>query len=50
MINKVCKRICKRSKFGITIPKDYEEAVILDRLNQNTFWQDATKKEMSKVE
>lgn len=50
MINKVCKRIRKRSKFGIAIPKDYEEAVILDRLNQNTFWQDATKKEMSKVE
>ncbi len=50
MINKVCKRIRKRSKFGIAIPKDYEEAVILDRANRNTMWQDATKKEMSKVE
>lgn len=50
MINKVCKRIRKRSKFRIAIPKDYEEAVILDKSNYNTMWQDATKKEMSKVE
>lgn len=50
MINKICKRIRRRSKFGIAIPKDYQEAVAFDRANGNTLWQDATKKEMSKVE
>ncbi|GFH56615.1 pol protein [Chaetoceros tenuissimus] len=34
----------------IAILKDYEEAVVLDRANRNTLWQDVIKKEMSKVE
>ena len=50
MLNKVCLRIHKQSKFRIFIPKDYEEAVALDKLNSNTLLQDATKKEMIKVE
>ena len=50
IINKVARRVSKRSKFGIEIPSTYEEAVILDRKNGNTMWQDATKKEMTNVE
>jgi len=50
MINKVCRKIRKRSKFGIEIPNNYVEAVALDRKNGNTLWQDAVKKEMKNVE
>lgn len=50
MIDKVCRRIRKRSKFGIEIPNNFEEAVALDRKNGNTLWQDAVKKEMKNVE
>ena len=49
VINKVCKRVRKRTKFGITIPETYEDAVALDRANGNTMWQDAIKKEMKNV-
>ena len=49
IINKVCRRMRQRSKFGIAIPRTYKEAVILDRNNGNTLWQDATKKEMKNV-
>lgn len=49
--------VCKTShktrrmmKFGIPIPKDYEEAVKFDRANKNTLWQDGTAKEMKNVE
>jgi uncharacterized protein YoxC len=37
-------------KFGYRIPKDYEEALKLDELNQNTKWEDATITEMSQLE
>ena len=50
MVNKICKRVRKHSKFGIAIPKDWNVAVAYDRANNNTLWQDAIKKEMSKVE
>ena len=50
IVGKVCKRIRKRSKFGIAMPRDYGEAVMLDRENGNSLWQDAIKKEMNKVE
>lgn len=50
IIKKVARRMRKRSKFGIEIPSTYAEAVILDRKNGNTLWQDATKKEMNNVE
>jgi hypothetical protein len=36
-------------KFGYRIPKDYEEALKLDELNQNTKWEDATVTEMSQL-
>ena len=50
MISKVARRIKKKMKFGIVIPTNYEEAVLIDRANGNRFWQDAVKKEMSNVE
>ena len=31
-------------KFGVRIPRNYKEAVELDRANGNTLWQDATKR------
>jgi hypothetical protein len=36
-------------KFGYRIPKDYEEALKLDELNQNTKWENATITEMSQL-
>ena len=48
-ISKAATRIRKKMKFGISIPDNYEEAVNLDRENGNTYWQDATKKEMKNV-
>ena len=36
-------------KYGIQIPKDYEEAVRFDEANGNTLWQDAVKKEMGQL-
>jgi hypothetical protein len=36
-------------KFGYRVPKDYEEALKLDELNQNTKWEDATITEMSQL-
>ena len=50
MISKVARRIKKKMKFGIVIPTNYEEAILIDRANGNRFWQDAVKKEMSNVE
>ena len=50
IISKVARRIRKKSKFGTATPATYEEAIILDRQNGNTLWQDAVKKEMKNVE
>jgi hypothetical protein len=36
-------------KFRYIIPKDYEEALKLDELNQNIKWEDATVTEMSQL-
>jgi hypothetical protein len=36
-------------KFGYRIPKDYEDALKLDELNQNTKWKDAMVTEMSQL-
>jgi hypothetical protein len=36
-------------KFGYRIPKDYEEALKLDELNQNTKWENATATEMGQL-
>ena len=49
-VSAASRRFKKNMKFGIEIPKTYEEAVALDRANGNTLWQDATRKEMANVE
>ena len=50
IIAAVNKRYHKRThKFGIEIPKTYEDCVRIDRENGNTLCQDAIRKEMSKV-
>ena len=36
-------------KFGVEIPRDYDDAVRLDEENGNTLWQDATKLEMKQL-
>jgi hypothetical protein len=50
IIAAVNKRYHKRThKFGIEVPKTYDECVRLDRENNNTLWQDAVLQEMKKV-
>jgi hypothetical protein len=39
----------KDHKFGIKVPKTWDEAVRLDKENSDTQWQDAVRQEMSKV-
>ena len=36
-------------KYGIRIPKNYQEAIDIDAENHNTLWQDAIRKEMAKA-
>ena len=44
------KRYHKRThKFGIEVPKTYDDCVRIDTANGNTLWQDAVHQEMSKV-
>ena len=38
-----------RIKFGVRVPKDYDEAKAFDRLNENNLWDEATSKEMGQV-
>ncbi len=50
IIAAINKRYHKRThKFGIEIPKTYEDCVRIDKENGNTYWQDAIRKEMAKV-
>ena len=50
IIAAVNKGYYKRThKFGIEIPKTYEDCVRIDKENGNTLWQDAIRKEMAKV-
>jgi hypothetical protein len=50
IIAAVTKRYHKRThKFGIQVPKTWDEAVELDEGNGNTLWQDAIRKEMNNV-
>ncbi|GFH47961.1 hypothetical protein CTEN210_14370 [Chaetoceros tenuissimus] len=50
IISKVEARVKKvNHKYGIEVPKDYADAVRIDGLNENTFWQDAIKKEMDTI-
>jgi hypothetical protein len=46
----VTKRYHKRThKFGIEVPKSWDDCVKLDKENYNTIWQDAVRKEMKNV-
>jgi hypothetical protein len=46
----VTKRYHKRThKFGIEVPKSWDECVKRDKENDNTLWQDAASKEMKNV-
>ena len=36
-------------KFGIEVPRNYNDAMRLDRLNNNTMWQDAIKTELDQI-
>jgi hypothetical protein len=50
IIAAMTKRYHKRThKFGIQVPKTWDEAVKLDEGNGNTLWQDAIRKEMNNV-
>jgi hypothetical protein len=50
IIAAVNARYHKRThKFGIEVPKNYDECVRLDVANGNTLWQDAARDEMQKV-
>ena len=50
MIIKVSNIIRKKMHFGISIPAAYDESVELNRINGNTYWRDANKKELNNVE
>ena len=51
MINKVKKKYWRTThKYGIQVPKTVKEALQFDRENDNTYWADAIKKEMSKAQ
>ena len=41
------KKIVNREKFGIKIPNNVREALILDRINKNNLWAEAMAKEMA---
>jgi hypothetical protein len=46
----VTKRYYKRThKFGIEVPKSWDDCVRLDKENDNTLWQDAVRKEMDNL-
>jgi hypothetical protein len=50
IIADVTKRYHKRThKFGIEVPKSWDDCVKLDKKNYNTLWQDAVRKEMKNV-
>jgi hypothetical protein len=50
IIAAVTKRYHKLThKFGIEVPKSWDECVRLDKENDNTLWQDAVRKEMKNV-
>ena len=50
MINKVKAKYWRTThKYGIKLPKTAEEALQLDKMNGNDYWEQAIKKEMSKV-
>jgi len=46
---KAKQRNAIKYKFGIGIPRNFREAVELDKENSNTLWQDALTKEMDQI-
>jgi hypothetical protein len=50
IINKAKSKYWRTThKYGIKVPKTAEEALRLDKINGNDYWERAIKKEMSKV-
>jgi hypothetical protein len=50
IISAIIKRYHKRTrKFGIEVPKRWDDCVRLDKENENTLWQDVVSKEMKNV-
>jgi hypothetical protein len=50
IIAAVTKRYHKRThKFGIEVPKSWDDCLKLDKENDNTLWKDAVRKEMKNV-
>jgi hypothetical protein len=50
IIADLTKRYHKRTrKFGIEVPKSWDDCVKLDKENNNTLWQDAARNEMKNV-
>ena len=49
MISKVSSRVRKKMKFGIHLSATYEVKFQMYKESGNTFWSDATKKEMNNV-
>jgi hypothetical protein len=50
IIAAVTKRCHKRThKFGVEVPKSWDDRVRLDKENDNTLWRDAVRKEMKNV-
>ena len=43
------KRYGAKYKFGIRVPRNYREAVEIDRKNGNTLWQDTVNKEVAQI-
>ena len=37
-------------KYGIQVPRNVKEAIKINEANENTFWQDAIKKEISALQ
>ena len=46
---KAKQRNAIKCKFGIGIPRNFREAVELDKENSNTLWQDALTNEMDQI-
>jgi hypothetical protein len=47
IIDAVTERYHKRThKFGIEVPKSWDDCVSIDKEHENTLWQDTVRKEM----
>ena len=48
--NQLNKKIRVCEKFGIKVPNSTREALMMDRMNNNTLWEDDTTKDISALE